>query len=72
MWLFDFKNEIWEPWLYITTRLSNYLDNLQTKWISPITLGVMNFSIKYQKHEANILELTCHIFNPTIPYHELW
>jgi hypothetical protein len=42
MWLFDFKNENWEPWLYITIRLSNYLDNLQTKWISPITLGVMN------------------------------
>jgi hypothetical protein len=28
----------------------------------------MNFSDKYQKHEANILELTCHIFNPTMNY----
>jgi hypothetical protein len=24
MWLFHFKKENWEPWLYIMTRLSNY------------------------------------------------
>jgi hypothetical protein len=26
----------------------------------------MNFSDKYKKREANILELTCHVCNPTM------